>query len=164
MQPVFKYPTAAGLLLAFFFAACHAPGVHDASRFNDAASLAAGDKLPADPLQWRVLNVFTDTRTHTQATLYANDTAYTFARSQGGGAYPPHARLALVTWVQQDDPHWLGALMAGNLKSVELITFENGAPPAYARYEGRPLTAAGSTSGDSARLAYVLQQPVLSFP
>lgn len=153
------------VVFACFLVSCAGPQVQDRSRFNDTASLTTADALPVDPLQWKALNAFTDTVLHTQATLYGNDSAYQFARSTGGGNYPVGAQLALVTWAQQDDPHWLGARIAGQIKSVELITFENSATPHVVHYEGHPLkAAAGILSSDSTRAAWALRQPVLSVP
>ncbi|WP_108686083.1 hypothetical protein [Chitinophaga parva] len=158
---MFKYLPIAGTLFLF---ACAAPQVEDRSRFNDTASLAAGT-LPVDPLLWKALNTFTDTVLHTQATLYANDSAYRFARTSGGATYPAQAQLALVTWQQQDDPHWLGARTAGAIRSVDLITFDAHAAPQYAHYEGHPLKAAASIDPeDSAHLAWALKQPILAVP
>lgn len=147
-----------------FLVSCAGPQVEDRSRFNDTASITVNDAIPVDPLQWKALNSFTDTALHTQATLYANDSAYQSART-GGTAYPAGAQLVLVTWAQQDDPHWLGARIAGGIKSVELITFENSTTPHFSHYEGHPLKAAtGMQSSDSARVAWALKQPVLSVP
>lgn len=157
----YKYLPIAGI---FFLFSCAAPQMEDRSRFNDTASIAAGTALPADPLLWKVLNTFTDTALHTQATLYANDSAYQFART-GGAAYPAQAQLALVTWQQQDDPHWLGARIAGAIRSVDFVTFNADATPQYTHYEGHPLKAAASLSStDSAHVAWALKQPILAVP
>ena len=66
--------------------------------------------LPYQPLGWRGITMYVDPTMHTMATLYGND-----ATMHAG------AVLALVTWLQRDDPHWFGARIAGELRSVEFV-------------------------------------------
>ena len=73
--------------------------------------------------------MYVDPRTHTTTTLYGNDTAMQAVRSAGASgaspvvapAYPAGAVLALVTWVQRDDPHWFGARIPDAPQSVEFV-------------------------------------------
>jgi hypothetical protein len=82
---------------------------------NSAAALSAN--LPYQPLGWSAITMYVDPSAHTMATLYGDDTAMRSARAsqsdpsagRGAPAYSASAVLALVTWVQRDDPHWFGA-------------------------------------------------------
>jgi hypothetical protein len=57
--------------------------------------------------------------------LYGNDTAMqcvdAHSSPSGVPAYKPGSVLALVTWVQRDDPHWFGARIPAAPKSVEFV-------------------------------------------
>ncbi|ADW70672.1 cytochrome P460 family protein [Granulicella tundricola] len=104
---------------------------------NHAAALPAS--LPYQPLGWNAITMYVDPKTHTMATLYGNDAAVkaTGARgaiAAGAVSYPAGAVLALVTWVQRDDPHWFGARIADSPQAVEFV--EVGATHAYRRYAG----------------------------
>ena len=141
------------------FSACSShPAV---SELNDAAAIPAS-VLPVNPLQWTVLSSSINRRAHTTSTMYANDTAFKFARSVSGTRYPEHAYLAFVTWAQQDDAHWFGGRIPAALKSVELIRFDVAGVPVYTRYEGTPLAAVPSQ--DTARAGYLLALPVQVMP
>jgi mono/diheme cytochrome c family protein len=95
---------------------------------NSAAALPAG--LPYQPLAWGAITMLVDPTAHTTATLYGNDTAM-----QTRGTYPPGAVLALVTWVQRDDPHWFGARIPAAPQSVEFVQMAAaGQPNSYRRF------------------------------
>ncbi len=133
---------------------CHAPmkdndfvytmPIHDApgDAFNATAALPAA--LPNDPLQWRVITSSVDHQGHTMSTLYGNDAAIDHARVSPQTPYPAGAVLALVTWNQQEDKHWFGGRIPGEVRSVEFVTFTVPFPldPGNASYEswsGSPL-------------------------
>jgi hypothetical protein len=63
---------------------------------------------------------------HTMATLYGNETAIRSLNLRGAEAitapsYASGAVLALVTWAQQEDPHWFGAPIPSELQSIEFV-------------------------------------------
>ena len=89
--------------------------------------------LPADPLQWNVITSFVDRPGSTMSTLYGNDTAVRYARSNSQHDYPAGSMLSLVTWTQEDDPHWFGAKIPGQVKSVEFVSV----PPGLSDPTGR---------------------------
>jgi mono/diheme cytochrome c family protein len=109
--------------------------------FNGVAALPDG--LPYPAFQWKVITSWVDKTNATMSTLFGNDIAVTHARTSPQSPYPAGAVLAVVTWHQQEDKHWLGARITGKVQSVEFIT---AAAPAndvpnysYQKYEGDPL-------------------------
>jgi hypothetical protein len=94
---------------------------------NGAAGLPVS--LPYQPLRWRVITMYVDPKTHTTAMLYGDDAAMKAVQVRGaapaegldGTAYAAGAVLALITWVQRDDPHWFGARIPGFPQSVEFV-------------------------------------------
>jgi len=91
---------------------------------NSAASLPA--TLPYQPLTWNAITMYVDRKVRTMATLYGNRVAVEGAQMRGaaplgGLQYPAGAVLALVTWVQRDDPHWFGARIPAMPESVEFV-------------------------------------------
>jgi hypothetical protein len=98
---------------------------------NSAAALSAS--LPYQPLGWSAITMFVDPSAHTMATLYGDATALRSARAgqsdpsggRGAPAYSAGSVLALVTWVQRDDPHWFGARIPAVPRSVEFVQVAN---------------------------------------
>jgi mono/diheme cytochrome c family protein len=94
---------------------------------NSAAALPTS--LPYQPLNWSAITMFVDPKTHTMATLYGTDTAMQGVKAYGVAqvagpkdlAYPMGTVLALITWVQRDDPHWFGARIPAVPQSVEFV-------------------------------------------
>jgi hypothetical protein len=94
---------------------------------NSAAALPAS--LPYQPLGWSAITMYVDPKTRTMATIYGDDTAMQAVQARRdapgagpkGPAYPAGAVLALVTWVQRDDPHWFGARIPDTPRSVEFV-------------------------------------------
>ena len=94
---------------------------------NSAASLPAS--LPYQPLGWGAITMYVDPEAHTMATLYGNEAAMQAVQARRAAAaavpkipvYPRGAVLALVTWVQRDDPHWFGARIPATPRSVEFV-------------------------------------------
>jgi hypothetical protein len=112
---------------------------------NSAAELPAN--MPYQPLAWGAITMYVDSTTHTTATLYGNDAAMQGVRARGaalsggGPAYPVGAVLALVTWVQRDDPHWFGGRIPAMPQSVEFLQVAAaGQTSSYRRFVGSGLT------------------------
>jgi hypothetical protein len=130
---------------------------------NKQAALAG--QLPHNPLAWKVITSSVNERNGTMSTLYGDDVAVQYARSNSGGTYPASSVLALVTWAQRDDPHWFGARIPSNAKSVEFVSFTaDGAKPSYERYEGPPLSRAASSDADGSRVNYLVSQRAAVMP
>jgi hypothetical protein len=108
---------------------------------DQAAALPAS--LPYQPLNWNAITVFVDPQAHTMSALYANAAAMQSVDANhsaaGPIAYAPASVLALVTWVQRDDPHWFGGRIPGTPRSVEFV--QVGAPGQnhYQRFAGGDL-------------------------
>lgn len=122
--------------------------------YNSKASLQAADSLPENPLSWKVLTSLVNRKDNSMATLYGNDIAVNYARSHAGKDYPSGAKLALVTWQQQDDQHWFGARIPDRILSVEMVTFTGAGTPQYSNYQGQPLRLTTNPQPD--RLATIL--------
>ncbi len=108
---------------------------------NAAASLPAS--LPWQPLGWPAITMYVDPTTRTMATLYGNDAAMQIVtRGDAMGApppsYPSGAVLALVTWVQRDDPHWFGGRIPDTPLAVEYVQISSSAD-SYRAFGGKAL-------------------------
>ena len=87
------------------------------------------DSFAGHPMTGKVITSFADPRLGTMSTLYGNDVAVKSARR--GQTYSPGAMLTLVTWLQRQDPHWLGGRIPDSLKSVERVIYKPDGTPSY---------------------------------
>jgi hypothetical protein len=108
---------------------------------NNAAA-ALPSSLPYQPLGWSAITVYVDPMTHTTATLYGNDIAMRTVMSMsairtaaGELEYAGGSVLALVTWVQRQDPHWFGARIPLTPKAVEFVHLTDAGTKTYSRYD-----------------------------
>jgi hypothetical protein len=131
---------------------------------NTEASLTG--TLPYNPLAWKVVTSWVNDRNGTMSTLYGNDVAVQYARSNAAHTYPAGSVLALVTWAQRDDPHWFGAKIPSAPQSVEFVVVPSSpeASPTYQRYTGSPLTLAATTDADATRIDYLTAQRAAVMP
>jgi hypothetical protein len=114
---------------------------------NSAAALPPS--LPYQPLNWNAITMYVDPETRTMATLYGNRAAMEGVQmhgatpmggsSMGGSRYPTGAVLALVTWVQRDDPHWFGGRIPATPESVEFVQVATEQAIGYRRFAGKEL-------------------------
>ncbi len=130
---------------------------------NSAAALPPS--LPYPPLGWGAITMYVDPKTRTMATLFGNDAAMQTvlarrAAPAGGTASPVYqagAVLALVTWVQLDDPHWFGARIPGTPQSVEFVQVADGGQTSYRRFAGTGLIEDHAAAGGALeRTSFVL--------
>jgi mono/diheme cytochrome c family protein len=122
----------------------------------NSAAAALPVSLPYQPLGWGAITMFVDPKTHTMATLYGNDAAMLAVQaSRAGGVYPAGSVLALVTWVQRDDPHWFGARIPDRPLSVEFV-LAGSEEPVYQRFAGSELTADQGGANAAERTSFVL--------
>jgi hypothetical protein len=114
---------------------------------NGQARLPAG--LPVGPLEWRAIASGADRAHGTMTLLTANDVAVKYS---GIGSYPEGSQLALVTWLQRDDPHWFGARIPGSFVSLEVVTVERGVDgklvAGYKRFAGEPAREVSDASAE----------------
>ncbi len=134
---------------------CHAPLRDSDYVFTmplRAAALAGS--LPYNPLQWDVISCSIDKHAGTMSTLYGNDVAVRYARSNAQQDYPAGSVLSLVTWSQRPDVHWFGANIPGQPKSVEFVSVTAGPGNqiaySYENYQGSPLVRNSSSDGRAA--------------
>ncbi len=106
-------------LLLVAVTGCTEKRVDPATLYNKKAQLP--NNLPYDPLQWRVITSGASRQDQTMSTLYGNDAAVNYARANAQHVYPNGAVLALVTWAWQEDPHWYGAQIPAEIKSIEFV-------------------------------------------
>ena len=125
---------------------------------NRAAALPAN--LPYQPLGWSAITMYVDPKTLTMAVLYGNGQAMQAVQARGatpvngpkGPAYPPGAVLALVTWAQRDDPHWFGARIPDEVRSVEFVRVAAaGQPSRYQSFAGAGLIEQHATASVAAQ-------------
>jgi hypothetical protein len=134
---------------------------------NHAAALPAS--LPYQPLGWTPITMYVDPRTHTTATLFGNEAAARSINSRSASppaaTYQPGSVLALVTWVQREDPHWFGARIPDAPQSVEFVTLAAPGQTAYRHFAGTQLTEAQpNTPETTQRIATILGLPPASLP
>ena len=121
---------------------------------NQAAALPAS--LPYQPIDWNAITMYVDPNARTMSTLYGNSTAMqglqVRSKAPGSPVYAPGSILALVTWVQRDDPHWFGARIPAVPQSVEFVQVATGELPIeYRRFSGRAFTEDDVTRAEMAR-------------
>jgi len=137
------------------------------SRLNQAAALT-GD-LPSNPLQGKVITSWVNRQDGTMSTLFGNDVAVQYARTNAEKMYPAGSVLSVVTWGQQEDPRWVGAKIPQKTRSVEIVTVTAPGAYSYQRYEGSPLKKVESGGFDGLdagvkRGAYLLTQRAAVMP
>jgi len=163
--------TAFALTLLIVLTGCQAVNPRVATQLNQQAALH-GD-LPLNPLSGKVITSWidkTDPQHPSMSTLYGNEIAVQFARTQPTHDYPSGSVLSLVTWNQQEDERWFGGEIPSTPKSVEIVsvtrTANNATSFSYQVFEGSPLKRASSrvesTPGD--RTEFLLSQRAAVMP
>ena len=155
-------------VLSISLLGCTSTNPRVVTRFNQSASLT-GD-LPANPLQWKIITSAIDKQDSTMYTLFGNDIAVQYARTNAQHDYPAGSILSLVTWTQQEDPRWFGGNIPSAPKSVEFVTV--GASPdqkrtyTYQSFEGTPLKKVSTQDGlaPDSRAAYLIAQRAAVMP
>lgn len=157
-----KISCLAGAVLLSGVLGCSSENARVTTRLNDDAGLAA--ELPSHPMQGKVITSWIDTRNATMSTLFGNDVAARYARTNAEMKYPVGSVLSLVTWSQQEDPRWFGGKIPAKPKSVEIVAV--GAAYSYQLYEGSPLKKVASVEGAAPndRAAYLLAQRAAVMP
>ncbi len=131
---------------------CHTPVRNSDYVFTLPVSRQFDGSLPWNPLQGSVITSVIDRSSSTMSTLYGNDVAVRYSRTNASSDYPPGSTLSLVTWTQREDPRWFGANIARQVQSVEFVNVAgaNSQPIyVYEKYEGSPLKRALPEDGHS---------------
>lgn len=168
MTPHKKRAHLVAVLLTLNLFACAGDEPKISATFNQDASLS-GD-LPANPLQWKVITSAINSADSTTSTLYGNDIAVRYARTNSRHDYPAGSVLSLVTWTQREDSRYFGAKIPDEVKSVEFIFVRVSADMrssySYQLYERKPLKRV-TTQEDpnpTSRAAYLLSQRAAVIP
>jgi hypothetical protein len=134
------------------------------TRLNQDAALVG--ELPSNPLQGKVITSWVDRKESTMSTLFGNDVAWQYARTNAEIAYPAGSVLSAVTWGQQEDPRWFGGNIPQRAKVVEFVTVTSPGTYLYQRFEGTPLKKVASAEGHDPkdRAAYLLAQRAAVMP
>jgi hypothetical protein len=133
---------------------------------NHAAALPAS--LPYQPLGWTPITMYVDPKTHATATLFGNEAAAHSINSRSASpaaSYQPGSVLALVTWVQREDPHWFGARIPDAPQAVEFVTIPAAGQTTFRHFSGTQLAEDPSTAlAGTQRSAFILGLPPASLP
>jgi hypothetical protein len=152
----------AGLIL---LVGCTRENARVTTTLNNGAALV-GD-LPSNPMQDKVITSWVDKQGSTMSTMFGNDVAMRYARTNQGTQYPAGSVVSVVTWSQQEDPRWFGGNIPANAKSVEFVSVGPGANAySYQRYEGSPLKKVTGEDGaaPNERAASLLSQRAAVMP
>lgn len=134
------------------------------TRLNTDASLVG--ELPSNSLQGKVITSWVDKKDAMMSTMFGNDVAVQYARTNAERMYPAGAVLSVVTWSQQEDPRWFGGNIPKSTKSVEFVTVTGPGAYSYERYEGAPLKKVASLAGNDPkdRATFLLAQRAAVMP
>ena len=134
------------------------------TRLNQDAALVG--ELPSNPLQGKVITSWVNKQDATMSTMFGNDVAWQYARTNSEMMYPAGAVLSVVTWSQREDPRWFGGNIPKSAKAVEFVTVTAPGTYSYQRYEGSPLKKVAGEEGAAPndRAAYLLSQRAAVMP
>jgi hypothetical protein len=168
MSTRMKLITVVSAVLSLSIFGCADQNPRVATKINLEGSLV-GD-FPWNPLQGKVITSWIDKQNSTMSTLYGNDPAVQYARSNPQHNYPSGSVLSLVTWNQKEDDRWFGAKIPAAPRSVEFVTVgstEDHRPwISYQQFEGAPLKKISAQDGPvpNDRAAYLLSQRAAVMP
>jgi hypothetical protein len=172
MRSPLRAPHLLGIVLALSVLGCSGDEPKISAEMNQSASLTGElvAVLPANPLQWRVITSEIDKPNSTMSTLYGNDFAVQYARTNSQHDYPAGSVLSLVTWTQREDSRWYSAIIPDRVKSVEFVTV--GTAPdgrrtySYEAFGGARLKQTSMEEGatPNERATYLLSQRAAVFP
>jgi hypothetical protein len=125
--------------------------------------------LPSNPLKDKVITSWVNKQDATMSTMFGNEVAWRYARTNSEMKYPAGAVLSVVTWSQQEDPRWFGGNIPQRPKTVEFVTVSERGGFLYERYEGSPLKRVVTTNSEdldaaAKRGSYLLSQRAAVMP
>ncbi|SHL85797.1 hypothetical protein [Chryseobacterium polytrichastri] len=109
---------------------------------NVEASIQKSDELKENPLLMSPITSSIQPKKKTMSTLYGNDIAFNYAKTNFNSNYPQNSTLYEVTWMQKPDELWFGANIPKEVLSVEKITFLDKGIIAYEMFQGKTLKRA----------------------
>jgi hypothetical protein len=132
------------------------------TKLNDEAALVG--ELPSNPLRGRVITSWVNKHDATMSTMFGNDVAVQYARTNAEMQYPAGAVLSVVTWSEQEDTRWFGGGIPQKTKAVEFVRVTGPGAYTYERYEGSPLKKVEDGVAPDDRAVYVLSQRAAVLP
>lgn len=106
---------------------------------NVEASIQQSDELKENPFLMSPITSSIQPKEKTMSTLYGNDVAFNYAKTNFNSNYPQNSTLYEVTWAQKPDELWFGANIPKEVLSVEKITFLDKGVIAYEMFQGKTL-------------------------
>ena len=143
--------------IAMFLYACDSPS-NSPEVINTKASLPSSFNFEQFGL--KVITSSINKKQGTMSILYGNKAGLN-AVIAGAKEITGAEILALVSWRQQEDLHWYGAMIPGDLLSVELIKADKNSSRMlfdYKRFDGKSLVLNIDTSGQTKRVKFILDQ------
>lgn len=132
---------------------------------NEEASIQQSDELKENPLLMNPITSSIQPKEKTMSTLYGNDIAFNYAKTNFKSNYPQNAVLYEVTWKQKSDELWFGANIPKEVVSVEKITFLDKGVNVYEIFQGKALKKAKmNDKTDDQRRKLVLSQRMAVSP
>lgn len=152
------------LFLIFAFVLLASCQKNSENILNLEASLEQSDELKENPLLMKPITSSIQPGIKTMSTLYGNDIAFDYAKTNIGSDYPQNAVLYEVTWAQKSDELWFGANIPKNLISVEKISFSKGLI-LYEMFKGKTLKRVKTDhKNENLRIESILSQKMAVSP
>ncbi|MCQ6958591.1 hypothetical protein [Mucilaginibacter aquariorum] len=131
---------------------------------NQKASLPESFRL--SELHQKVITSFINNRKHTTSILYGNKVVHSILGADRANGNSGES-FTLVTWQQQDDAHWFGARIPGDLISAETLTVADSNSQTiyhYQKFKGKELTKLADTTGNADRVRFILSKKASIMP
>lgn len=106
---------------------------------NEEASIQQSNELRENPLLMNPITSSIQPKEKTMSTLYGNEVAFNYAKTNFNSNYPQNAVLYEVTWKQKSDELWFGANIPKEVVFVEKITFPDKGVSIYEMFQGKAL-------------------------
>lgn len=153
------------LFLIFAFVLLASCQKNSENILNLEASLEQSDELKENPLLMKPITSSIQPGIKTMSTLYGNDIAFDYAKTNIGSDYPQNAVLYEATWAQKSDELWFGANIPKNLISVEKISFSGKGLILYEMFKGKTLKRVKTDhKNENLRIESILSQKMAVSP
>ncbi|SDI11342.1 hypothetical protein [Chryseobacterium jejuense] len=132
---------------------------------NLEASIEQSDELKENPLLMKPITSSIQPKIKTMSTLYGNDIAFDYAKTNFSSDYPENAVLYEVTWAQKPDELWFGANIPKSMISVEKISFLDKGLILYEMFQGKALKRVKTDNkNENLRIDAILSQKMAVSP
>lgn len=147
-----RYFTA---IISFFFL-CSCSDKGNENHLNKEASLPDVFLDKVSDLQ--VINSSINNKKQTTSLLYGNQKTIERIKSERHH-FDLGEKLVWITWQQQSDPNWIGAIIPGKLISLEIVeSVSEGEGLKYQKYEGNDMVLQKDTLGNAHQIELLLSQ------